>query len=96
MKFDDEKPLKHTQYQIKLNVLESVTNKTLKIMKIENCTMLIPMGNSYCRCKSSARGPRFKVSSEGLSTEKNILIRSPIKVLTEADLKQVVEGPQLV
>ena len=28
--------------------------------KNENCTILIPKGNSYCRRKSSARGPRFK------------------------------------
>ena len=31
---------------------------------IENTTILIPKGNSYCRRKSSARGPWFKVSSE--------------------------------
>ena len=37
--------------------------------KNENCTILIPKGNSYCRSKCSARGPRFKVSSEGLSAE---------------------------
>ena len=36
-------------------------------MKNENCTILIPKGNSYCLRESSARGPRFKVSSEGLS-----------------------------
>ena len=28
-------------------------------VKIENCTILIPMGNSYCCCKKSASGPRF-------------------------------------
>ena len=27
--------------------------------------LLFPKGNSYCCRKSSARGPRFKVSSEG-------------------------------
>ena len=37
--------------------------------KYEICTILIPKGNSYCRRKSSARGPRFKVSSIGLSAE---------------------------
>ena len=35
--------------------------------KNENCTIFIPKGNLYCRHKSSARGPRFKVSSEGLN-----------------------------
>ena len=32
----------------------------------ENCTISIPKVNSCCRRKSSARGPRFKVSSQGL------------------------------
>ena len=36
---------------------------------LENCTILTPKGNSYCRRKSSARGPWFKVSFEGLSAE---------------------------
>ena len=36
--------------------------------------------------KSSARGPQFKVSSEGLSAEIDILIRSLIQVRTEADV----------
>ena len=35
---------------------------------------------------AKARGPRFKVSSEGLSTEIDILIWSPIQVLTKADV----------
>ena len=48
----------------------------------ENCTILIPKGNTYCRRKSSAKGPRFKVLYEGLSTEIDILIRSPIQVVT--------------
>ena len=43
-------------------------------------------GNSYCRRKSSAMGPRFKVSTEGLSTEIDILIRLPIKVQSDADV----------
>ena len=51
----------------------------------ENCTILIPKRNSYCRRKSSTRGPRFKVSSDGLSTEMDTLIWSPIQVQTEAD-----------
>ena len=38
------------------------------------------------RMKSSARGPRFKVSSDGLSTEIEVLIRSPIQEVTEADV----------
>ena len=54
-----------------------------KKIENENCTILIPEGNSYCRLKSSARGPRFKVLSERLSIEIDILIRSPIQVLTE-------------
>ena len=52
----------------------------------ENCTILIPKGNSYCRHKSSARGPRVKVSSEGLSAEIDIPLRSPIQVQTKADV----------
>ena len=54
--------------------------------KNENCTILIPEENSYCRNKSSARGPLFKVSSEGLSTEFDILIWSSIQVQIEADV----------
>ena len=55
--------------------------------KNENCTILIPKGNSYCRRKSSTRGPRFKVSSKGQSAEMDILIRSPpIQVQTKADV----------
>ena len=34
--------------------------------KRKNCTISILEGNSYCHRKSSARGFRFKVSSEGL------------------------------
>ena len=52
----------------------------------ENCTILIPEGNSYCRRKSSARGPRFKVSSEGLSAEIDIPQQSSIQVQTKADV----------
>ena len=54
----------------------------------ENCTKLIPEGNSYYHRKSSASGPRYKVSPEGLSTEIDILLRSPIQilVLTEVDV----------
>ena len=36
--------------------------------------------------KRIAWGPQFKASSEGLSTEIDILIRSPIQVQTEADV----------
>ena len=43
---------------------ELVTNRLEK--KKENCTIIITKGNSNCRHKSSARGPPFKVSSEGL------------------------------
>ena len=58
--------------------------------------MLIPKGKSYCRRKSSGRGPRFKVLSEGLSTELDILIRSPIKVLIEADVAYITRLYQAV
>ena len=51
----------------------------------ENCTILIPKGNSYCCRKSSARKHWFKVSSEGPSTEIDIPLRSPIHVQTKAD-----------
>ena len=36
--------------------------------------------------RAEPRDLSFKVSSEGLSTEIDILIRSPIQVLTEADV----------
>ena len=52
----------------------------------ENGTKLILKGNSYRRRKSIARGPRSKVSSEGLSTEIDILLRSPIQVLSKTDV----------
>ena len=51
--------------------------------KIENCTLF---AIHYCRHKSSTRGPQFKVSSEGLSTDIDIPIRSPIQVQTEVDV----------
>ena len=54
--------------------------------KNEKCTILIPKGNSYYRYKSSARGPRFKVSLEGISVEIDILIWSPIQVQTWVDV----------
>ena len=38
------------------------------------------MGNSYCRRKSGTRGPRFKVSSEGLLAEIDIN-RGPLALL---------------
>ena len=52
----------------------------------QNYTMLIPKEYSYCCRKSTARGPRFKVSSKGLSAEIDILQRSPIQVHTKADV----------
>ena len=57
---------------------------SLKMKKIENCTILNPKGNSYCRRKNSARGPRFKV--EELLTEIDMLIQSHIQVQTEANV----------
>ena len=50
--------------------------------KNENCIILIPKGNSYCRNKSSAMGPRFKVSSEGLSAEIDIPLNGIQQPLT--------------
>ena len=64
----------------------SVTALKFDENEYENCTILIPTGNSYCRRKSSARGPRFKVSSEGLLAEIDIPQRSPIQVQTKADV----------
>ena len=71
-------------------------------MKIENCTILIPIGNSYCRHKSSSRRPRFKVSSEGLSAEIDIPLQSPIQVQTNefsiffpvSKVQQLLQGLQ--
>ena len=56
-----------------------------KIEKVESCILLIPKGNSYCRRKISAREHRFKVSSEGLSAEIDIPLRSPVQVQTKID-----------
>ena len=64
----------------------SETRFICRRLKIENCTMLIPKGNSYCRHKSSARRPLFKLSSEGLSAEIDILLWSPIQVQTKTDV----------
>ena len=54
-------------YDVDVCILNGL-NEKLKI-EIENCTILIPKGNSYCRRKSSARGPQFKVSSKGLGLD---------------------------
>ena len=59
---------------------------TFESIENENCTILIPKGNSYCRRKSSAREPRFKVSSKGLSAEIDIPLWSPIQVQTKVDV----------
>ena len=45
----------------------------------ENCTMLIPKGNSYCHPKRSTRGPWFQVSFKRLSPEIDLLIGSPFQ-----------------
>ena len=47
-------------------VIEQSMQTEVKNEKNENCTMLIRKGNSCCHRKSSAWGPLFKVSSEGL------------------------------
>ena len=41
------------------------------------------------------QGPRFKVSSEGLSTEIDIPLPSPIQVLTKADVASSQHTRQL-
>ena len=70
---------------ISIQISMKILRITFKIEEDEeDCTLLIPRGNSYCRRKSSARGPRFKVSSEGLSAEIDIPLRSPIQVQTKA------------
>ena len=46
------------------NELTGYNDENIKIKII-----FIPKGNSYCCRKSSARGPRFKVSSERQSAE---------------------------
>ena len=56
------------------------------LLKIENCSLLIPKGNSYCCRKSSATGLRVKVSYKGLSAEIDILLHSPIHVQTKVDV----------
>ena len=61
-----------------------LTGSSEKENEIKNCTISIPKGNSYCRRKCSARGPRFKVSYKLLSAEIDILLRSPIQVPTKA------------
>ena len=53
-----------------------------KIIKL-HC--INPKGKFILSPQEKRRGPRFKVSSEGLSSEINILIRSPIPTLTEFD-----------
>ena len=60
--------------------------------KIENCTMLIPKGNAYCRRKSSARRPRFnmrlvtKINTWKINNEptalKSISIQNDVLVVT--------------
>ena len=64
-----------------------VNHSILRLLKkIENYIISIQKGNSYCRCKSSTRGPRFKVSSKGLSAEIDIPLQLPIQVQTKADV----------
>ena len=65
----------------------SVSRWTTKMhSENKNCTILIHKGNLYCRRKISARGPRFKVSSEGLLAEIGIPLQSPIQVETKTDV----------
>ena len=82
--YNNEKCSLKIQMQIRVFFIWANIEITLK--EIENCTISIPKKNSYCHRKSSARGPRFKVSSEGLSAEIDIPLRSPIQVQTKADV----------
>ena len=52
----------------------------------KNENLLILEGNSYCRLKRSGKGPLCQVSSERLSPEIDILIRSPIGKLTKPEV----------
>ena len=58
----------------------------LKKLKKKNWKLhyINPKGKFILSPQEQHQGPRFKVSSDGLSTEIDILIRSPIQVLTEA------------
>ena len=76
----------HYSLALSLSSSSSFFSFSVSHLKIENYTILIPKGNSYCRRKSSAREPQFKVSSGGLSRESDILIRLLIKVSTEVDV----------
>ena len=58
----------------------------IKKLKITKLHYINPKGNSYCCRKSSARGPWFKVSSEELSIEIDILMRSTIQVQNKTSL----------
>ena len=92
---NDDEMNTHLQPDIR-NILSSQINATLDIkiasillissIEIENGTISILKEMSYCRRKSSASGPRFKVSFEGLSAEIDIPLRSPIQVQPKADV----------
>ena len=56
----------------------------LGISEYENRKLKMHKGKFILSSQEQCPGPRFKVSSEGLSPEIYILIRSPIPVLTEA------------
>ena len=61
--------------------------KKLKIeKKIEKLHYIFRKGKLILSPQEQRQGPQLKVSSEGLSTEIDILIRSPIQVQTEADV----------
>ena len=54
-------------------------------MKIvmKNCTVLNTRGKSILSPLEKCQGPQFKVSSEGLSSEIDIIIQSPIQTQTK-------------
>ena len=56
-----------------------------KKKKKENCTILIK-AKIILSPQEQCQGLRFRVSSQGLSTEIDIIIWSPIQVLTEASV----------
>ena len=69
---------------LNLKVLADETKckkKKKKKKKIENCTILIPKGNSYCRCKSSAEDLSLKSHPKEYQQK-----LTPIYVPTKADV----------
>ena len=66
-------------HSVYMYVFVSYKPTFLRVKKNENCTIFIPKVNSYFRRKSSARWSQFKVSSERLSAEIDILLHHQSK-----------------